>query len=119
MVTVELQNMLLQGHHGVYEEERRLANTFEVNLSVLYNEKGAKLQKLQDTVDYEILFSIVKEKMDKPGQLLEQIGQEVIHAIRKKYSFVREISISIYKLQVPIESFQGRAGVTLRRKYKN
>ena len=46
MVKVELNNLIMQGHHGVYEEERKLANTFEINLSVAYNEKGLAFKKL-------------------------------------------------------------------------
>jgi dihydroneopterin aldolase len=119
MVTVELQNLILGGYHGVYEEERKLENSFEVNLYVVFNEKKTEFLKLQDTVDYEALHKIVREKMDIPGYLLEKIGHGIIKAIKKKYSFVREIRISIYKLQVPIENFQGRAGVTLCRKFKD
>lgn len=118
MVTVELNNLILQGHHGVYEEERKLANTFEVNLSVAFDEKKAVLQNLPDTIDYEELYAIIKQKMSKPGFLLEKICQDIIHTIKKQYSFIKEINISIYKIQVPIENFQGRAGVSIHKKFK-
>lgn len=119
MVKVELHNVILQGHHGVYEEERKLANTFEVNLSVEYDEKKTAFKKLQDTIDYEALYAIVKQKMAKPGFLLEKICQDIIRTVKKQYSFIKEISISIYKIQVPIENFQGRAGVSMSRKFKD
>ena len=119
MVKVELNNLIMQGHHGVYEEERKLANTFEINLSVAYNEKGLAFKKLEDTIDYESLFGIVKQKMSTPGFLLEKICQEIVRAVKKKYAFVKEINISIYKVRVPIENFQGRAGVSMRKKYQS
>ena len=36
MITIELQNLIFYEHHGIYEEERRVMNSFEVNLSVSY-----------------------------------------------------------------------------------
>jgi len=36
MITIELQDLIFYEHHGIYEEERRVMNSFEVNLSVSY-----------------------------------------------------------------------------------
>jgi dihydroneopterin aldolase len=119
MIKVELQNLVLQGHHGVYEEERKLANTFEVNLRVSYDEKHAEFRDLAETIDYEALYAIIKQKMATPGHLLEKLCLEIIKAVKKQYPIIRQINISIYKLQVPIANFQGRAGVTMSRKYKD
>jgi dihydroneopterin aldolase len=118
MITVELQKLVLQGHHGVYEEEKKLANTFEVNLDVSYNEKHAEFRDLSETIDYEALYTIIKQKMAIPGDLLEKLCLQIIKAIKKQYPFIKEIHISIYKLRVPIADFQGRAGVSMSRKYK-
>src|ERR1700681_4768554 len=89
MVTVELNNIILHGHHGVYEEERKLVNTFEVNLSVSYKEKNTNFEGIGSTINYVELYEIVKQKMQAPGLLLEKICQGIIHLIKHRYAEVR------------------------------
>jgi dihydroneopterin aldolase len=49
--------------------------------------------------------------------LLEKIADEIIGKIKAQYPFIREVIISIYKLQAPIGNFQGKAGMTLHKKF--
>ena len=49
--------------------------------------------------------------------LLEKIAEEIIVKIREQYPFIREAVLSIYKLQAPIGNFQGKAGMTLHKKF--
>ena len=92
-------------------------NTFEVNLDVTYNEKKAEFERIEDTISYVDLYEIVKQKIQVPVFLLEKICQEIILKIKHQYPFVARISVSIYKMQAPIENFQGKVGVTMRRKF--
>jgi dihydroneopterin aldolase len=55
--------------------------------------------------------------MAMPTPLIEEIAESIIRKIRHEYSFVKEVSISIFKLQPPIENFQGKVGVTLQKKF--
>jgi dihydroneopterin aldolase len=66
-----------------------------------------------------ILFGIIKERMHQPSPLLEKIADEIIVKIREQYPFIREVILSIYKLQAPIGNFQGKAGMTLHRKFND
>lgn len=117
MVTVHLHNLIFSGHHGVYEAELMTGNTFEVNLDVSYDEQTRSFETLEGTVNYVRLFEIVQHRMHKPSLLLEKIGARIIGEIKKEYPFVGEVRVTIYKLQAPIGNFQGRAGVTLFRKF--
>lgn len=117
MVTVELRNLIMHGHHGIYEEEKKVMNTFEVNLDVKYDEKKSDFDSINDTISYVDLYEIVKGKIKVPVFLLEKICQGIIRKIKHQYPSVKEISITIYKIQAPIENFQGKVGVTMRRKF--
>lgn len=118
MLTIELQNLLFHAQHGLYEEERMVMNTFEVNLSVSFPEKASAFERTEDTISYVNLYDIVKQKIQNPVFLLERICQDIILKIKIQYPAVSEIRISIYKLQAPIESFIGKAGVTMHRIFK-
>lgn len=119
MVTVQLHNLIFSGRHGVFKEELATGNTFEVNLDVLYDEEDQPFESLDTIVNYVILFDIVKERMHQPSPLLEKIADEIIVKIKAYYPFLREVILSIYKLQAPIGNFQGKAGMTLHKKFNN
>jgi 7,8-dihydroneopterin aldolase/epimerase/oxygenase len=117
MVKVQLHNLLLQANHGISAEERKLENTFEINFEVSYEERKTNFDNLEETINYETLFEIIKERMDQPSFLLEKICQDILNKVKSRFPMITEINVSIYKLQVPIEGFEGKAGVTLSRKF--
>src|SRR5580658_1783322 len=117
MVTVQLHNLIFSGRHGVFKEELATGNTFEVNLDVLYDEQDRPFDGLDSIVNYVNLFGIIKERMQQPSALLERIADEIITTIREHYPFIKEVVLSIYTLQAPIGNFQGKAGMTLHKKF--
>ena len=117
MVTVQLHNVIFSGRHGVFKEELATGNTFEVNLDVLYDESDRPFEGLDSIVNYVNLFDIIKTRMQQPSPLLEKIADEIIAKIREYYPFIREVVLSIYKLQAPIGNFQGKAGMTLHKTF--
>jgi dihydroneopterin aldolase len=119
MITIELQNLIFFEHHGIYEEERKVMNSFEVSLQVSYMETAQVFERIADTISYVNLFRIVQEKMKEPVFILEKICQGIILNIKHQYPVVSEIKISIFKLQAPIEHFVGRVGVTMQRSFKD
>jgi dihydroneopterin aldolase len=119
MITIELQDLKFYEHHGIYEEERKVMNAFEVNLCVSYEENIPVFEKISDTISYVNLFRIVQEKMKEPVFLLEKICLGIILSIKHQYPAGSEIRISIFKLQAPIEHFVGKVGVTMHRSFKD
>src|ERR1700744_2790018 len=113
MVTVQLHNLVFSGRHGVLYEERQTGNTFGVDLDVLYDDRGNPFDSLDNTINYVELFEIVQRRMQERAHLLEKICEDIIERIRIRYPFVKEINLSIFKLQAPIGNFQGKAGVTM------
>ena len=117
MLTVHLQNLIIHAFHGVYKGEHKAGNNFEVDLSVSYEEKHVKLDKLENIISYEDLFKLVKKRMEVPTPLLEEIADSIVGKIKHQYSFVKEIKISIFKVEAPIANFQGKPGITLYKKF--
>jgi dihydroneopterin aldolase len=117
MVVIELQHVRLQAYHGVYEGEKKTGSPYEVNVRVVYMEKEAHIDSLKHTVNYVDIFNIVKIRMAIPTPLLEQVAEGIIHTIRDQYPFTSEIIVSIYKLEAPIENFEGKVGVTIHKHF--
>lgn len=117
MVSVELQNIRMHAYHGIYDGEERIGSDYEVALKVRYEEGKKDFSDLQHTVNYAELFSIVKQRMQVPTPLLERVADGIIRRIKHQYHHILEIELSIYKLQPPIEGFQGRVGITMHKQF--
>jgi dihydroneopterin aldolase len=117
MLTVHLTDLRFFAHHGIYDGEASTGGEYEVDLLVKYEEKKIKFDSLKNVLNYEELFHIVKKRMAMPTPLMEELAESIIRKIRHEYSFVKEVSISIFKIQPPIEGFRGKVGVTLQKKF--
>ncbi len=117
MVTVQLHNLIMHAFHGLYVEEHTTGNNYEINLDVSYEEGISQFESIQNTISYEDLFGIVKKRMQVPTPLLEKVCESIIRHIRHQYPVVTEVTISMFKLQPPIENLQGKVGVTMRKKF--
>lgn len=117
MISIELKNIQVNAFHGLNEGEEKIGSSYEVDLQVTYDEGLMKFDELKSTINYEELFNIVKQRMQVATPLLEKVADGIIRRIKHQYSFIKEAKISIYKLQPPIENFQGKVGVTMRKKF--
>ena len=118
MLSVHLSELKFYAYHGFYEEERKLGNNYEVDITVKYDENTYRLDDLTNLVNYETIYEIVKKRMAIPTPLLEELAESLISKIRHQYKQVSEISVAIFKLQPPIENFQGKAGITLHKTFE-
>ena len=114
---IELKGLHFFAYHGLYAEERKTGNEFEVNLSVTYFTTEEKIIKLSETINYSQLYKLLKTEMQKPRGLLETFVMEVADVIHLAFSQVKKIEISITKLQPPIASFKGTVGVKYSKEY--
>jgi dihydroneopterin aldolase len=117
MVVIELNQLRLHAFHGVYEGEKLTGSSYEVSVRVVYEEGDSTFDDLKNTINYVEILEIVKQRMRIPTGLLEKVADGIIRKIRHQYPFSTEISISIYKLEPPVENFQGKIGVTLHKKF--
>ena len=116
MLTIHLHNLRFHSFHGLYAEEKKTGNEFEVNLDVSYKEKK-KIHTLADTINYESLFQIVQTCMGEPADLLEEAGLKIIQQVHKQFPVAVYVHVSIFKLHAPIGQLQGKTGISLSKKF--
>ena len=115
MISIELKDIRLQGYHGVYQNESKVGNIYHIDLSVMYDEGDKRFHLLRDTINYVELYDIIRQRIQIPSSLLEKLCDEIIRDIQQKYPFISEAKISLYKIQAPIENFEGKVGVSLHK----
>lgn len=117
LLTISLNNVRFRAYHGVYPDERQKGNDFVVNLQVGYIPKAGTILSLEDTIDYASLFDIINVTMQKPVDLLETLVQAMAQAVHQRFSQVKEITVSVEKLNPPIDKFSGSAAVSYKAEF--
>jgi dihydroneopterin aldolase len=112
---ISLNDVHFFGHHGIYEEEKILGNTFIVNLYVDLIPAENIIKNISETIDYVTLFELVKARMAKPTPLLETIVTELAETILKDFTLVHTVFVKITKSQVAIHTLQGNMSVAITR----
>jgi dihydroneopterin aldolase len=117
LFTISLNNVRFRAFHGIHPEERQKGNDFVVNLKVTYSPASDTVISLNDTIDYAILFDIVNSTMQRPVDLLETLTQTIANNSFKRFPQIKEVSVSVEKLNPPIDKFSGSAEVKYQKKF--
>lgn len=113
---VALEGLEFHAFHGVYPHERHSGNWFEVDIAVETDiSKAADHDELEGTVNYENLFRIVKEEMEKPSRLLETVAQKIVDRVFGELPPVTETYLKISKINPPIGGKCKRASVSITK----
>jgi dihydroneopterin aldolase len=56
--------------------------------------------------------------MQQPVELLESLVKQMAQAVHKKFSEISEVTVSVEKLNPPIDRFSGSAKVTYTEKFQ-
>ncbi len=114
---IALEGLEFHAFHGVYPHERESGNFFEVDVVVETDfTSAAKEDNLDGTVDYEVLFRIVKEEMDQPSKLIETVAEKIVNHIFDELPTVSEVNLKISKLNPPIGGKCRRSSVSVSRR---
>lgn len=117
LLTISLNNVRFRAFHGIHPEERQKGNDFVVNLQVSYQPYTGMITSLDDTIDYAILFDIINTTMQQPVDLLETLVQHIAHAAHQRFPQIKEITVSVEKLNPPIDQFSGTAAVKYSKQF--
>jgi 7,8-dihydroneopterin aldolase/epimerase/oxygenase len=114
---IALEGLEFHAFHGVYPHERESGNWFEVDISVQTNIlAGAIDDDLAKTINYETLYQIVKEEMEKPSRLLETVAEKIVESVLGGLPEVEEVAVKIAKINPPIGGKCKKASVWLLKK---
>ena len=120
MGTIKLNKIRVYAHHGCLSEEKIIGSEYEVNLKVKGDLNSSCLSdNLGDTIDYVLLNKIVVDEMKIPSKLLEHIAQRILNKIFSCSPLVSWVSVSIAKINPPINGDVERVVVVLKNSRSN
>jgi dihydroneopterin aldolase len=112
---IELKGMSFHACHGVVEQERIVGNTFTVDLK-LYADLNLAVQTdcLENTINYTLIYNLVKEEMQIYSQLLEHVAGRIIRRIQMQFPSINSIEIRVAKHNPPVNGEVKEAAVVLK-----
>ena len=117
MITVQLHNLLFNAFHGIHQEEKVLGNQYIVDATLEFHEMDETIEHIDETINYAAVYDIIKSKMSIPTPLLETVVMKTGNEIYQKFPGIKSISISIKKMNPPIEGMQGYAEVCWHKQF--
>ena len=114
---ISLEGLEFHAYHGVYPHERSSGNKFEVDVIVDTEIKDSAFRDdLTGTINYEDLYSVVKDEMQKPSKLLETVGHAIAERVLKNFGSAQHVEVKISKFNPPIGGVCKKASVVVARK---
>ncbi|MBK6730692.1 MAG: dihydroneopterin aldolase [Bacteroidetes bacterium] len=109
-----LEGMEFRAPVGVLQKEKLFGSRLMIN--VIVSGKGINGQNdyLADTIDYSIIYSIVKKCVMQPANLMEYVANNIINEIKKEFGNKLEtINVQIKKINPPLDGVVESSGVEI------
>ena len=115
MALIEIEGMEFYAFHGHFEVEKIAGNRFLVNLQIEADcSKAGQTDRLEDTLDYQKAYLIVKEEMAIPSDLLEHVAQRIINRIKAEFQEAQKVSLKVSKMNPPMGGQIRKVSVTIQ-----
>lgn len=112
--TIVIKDIRLKAFHGVLPQERTVGGDFVVNVRVDYPFATAmQTDQVEHTLNYAVLYRLVRREMAVPSQLLEHVAGRILRAIRTRFPEAGRVELSVTKLNPPMGGQCAGAGVEL------
>jgi dihydroneopterin aldolase len=91
--------MEFHAFHGCLEHEKEIGNTFIISLEAKIDTTWAgDSDNLNDTLDYQLIYNVVKEEMEIPSNLIEHVSQRILNALMEYFPVIESLKIELSKL---------------------
>lgn len=111
-----IENMEFYSFHGHFREERIVGNKFLVDLTIETDMKiPAESDNLEDAVNYQRVYEIIKQQMEMKSHLLEHIAGRILDAIYTELEGITKVTVKVSKMNPPMGGKIGSVSVVLSR----
>lgn len=119
-IGIQLGGMSFYAYHGVSAQERTVGNYFLVDLKIsIPVEAALASDSLDDTINYALLYEVVKKEMQIPSNLLEHVAGRILIALKKHFPQITSVDLVLKKLNPPLGGDVQNASVILSESYNS
>jgi dihydroneopterin aldolase len=103
MGKIMLERMEFFSYHGCFREEQIIGAKYLVDLVVDTDTSRAELSdRLHDTINYTLLYSIVKEEMENKSYLIEHVAFRIMERLKRSFGSLTSVELKISKINPPV-----------------
>ncbi len=116
MGIIEIEGMEFYAFHGHFKQEQVVGNKFLVNISLETNcTKAGITDNLNDALDYQKVYNLIKKEMDQKSFLLENICTRILDRLYQEFSIIEKATIKVSKINPPMGGQIKKVSVTMSR----
>lgn len=110
--TIFVNDIQLHAYHGVMPQEQLTGNDYLVSVSAQYPiDKAITTDDVQHTLNYAMVYDIVKEEMSISSKLVEHVAGRIAQHLMKQFADISAVQVRITKLNPPMGAQCAGAGV--------
>ena len=116
MGLIRIDEMEFYAFHGHYREEQIVGNHFMVDVEIETDtERAGESDDLNDTLNYQAAYLVVRREMEKTSNLLEHIATRILNALYSELAGIRKATVRVSKLNPVMGGRIGRVSVEIKR----
>lgn len=118
MAIIEIENMEFYAYHGCFKEEQVVGNQFQVSILIEADTQAAqKSDNINDTVNYQVVYNLIKEEMQQKSKLLEHVAERIVSSVHESFKEVKRVWVKVSKLNPPLGGKVEKVSVSLECKF--
>ena len=103
MSVISVQGMEFYAYHGCIKEEAIIGTKFTVDIFIeARTDKAEESDDLNDTLNYQAVYLMIKEQMATRSNLLEHVGRRILTVLKEKFPEVEKAKLRIAKMNPPV-----------------
>lgn len=103
MGKILLEGMEFFAYHGCFHEEQIIGTRFIVEVEMeLETAKAEVSDHLEDTVNYQAVYGIVKHEMEQKSQLIEHVARRILDAVTASFPQISSMQVRLSKVNPPL-----------------
>ena len=112
--TIFVNDIQLHAYHGVMPQEQLTGNDYLVRVSAQYPiDKAIATDDVQHTLNYAMVYDIVKEEMGISSKLVEHVAGRIAQHLMKQFADISAVRVRVTKLNPPMGAQCAGAGVEI------
>lgn len=116
MGTIHIEDMEFYSFHGHFREERIVGNKFLVDLAIETDmDVPAASDNLNDAVNYQRVYEIVKSQMGMKSHLLEHIAGRILDSVYAEMKGIIRATVKVSKMNPSMGGKIGSVSVVITR----
>ena len=94
---IKVEGIKLKAYHGCLAEETLIGGDYTIDVEMLTDFSASfESDNLSHTIDYSLIYNIVREENKTPSKLIEHVGYRIYQRIKK------EVELELFGLMVRI-----------------